>query len=195
LNTGWRRAARLSSGAGNEGLEGRNEKLTNRIKKGKCWIISPFKLLRQKPLEKFSVSFIKLKRHKGMKKRLQSRMHPCVRYLTKIALLMKMTFGIILLSCLQVAATGYSQEARLTLDMKQVTISKVLKTIELRTDYHFVYSSNLFPANSLVSLSVKEKPVSDILNLVLEKTGFTFRKVDDLIIITTIWTGGSMAGS
>ncbi len=82
-------------------------------------------------------------------------MHPTVRYLTKIALLMKMAFVLILITCLQVSATGYSQEARLTMDLKQVTIGKVLKTIELRTEYKFVYSSDLIPSNSLVNVTVR----------------------------------------
>jgi TonB-dependent starch-binding outer membrane protein SusC len=110
-------------------------------------------------------------------------MHPCVRALTKIALLMKLASVIILLTCMQVSATGYSQEAKLTLDMRQVTIGKVLKAIEMRTDYHFVYSSNLFPAELLVNVTVREKPVSDILTLLLQGTGFTFKKVDDLIVL------------
>jgi TonB-linked SusC/RagA family outer membrane protein len=104
---------------------------------------------------------------------------------------MKMAFVIILLTCLHVSATGYSQEARLTLDMRQVTIGKVLKAIEMRTDYHFVYSSNLFPADLLVNVSVKEKPVSDIVAHVLEGTGFTFKKIDDLIVLTSRGPAGN----
>jgi len=118
-------------------------------------------------------------------------MYPCVHALTKIVLLMKMAFVIILLTCLHVSATGYSQEARLTLDMRQVTIGKVLKAIEMRTDYHFVYSSNLFPADLLVNVSVKEKPVSDIVAHVLEGTGFTFKKIDDLIVLTSRGPAGN----
>src|SRR5580698_2346375 len=118
-----------------------------------------------------------------MKKRLRSRICPYVRSLTKIALLMKMAGLIILVTCLQVSAAGYSQESRLTLEMKQVPIGKVFKAIELRTDYHFVYSSNQFPSDLIVNVSVKETPVSDILRLVLEKTGFTFKRVEDLIIL------------
>ena len=116
-------------------------------------------------------------------------MHPCVRALTKIALLMKLASVMILLTCMQVSAKGYSQEARLTLDMKQVPIGKVLKAIEMRTEYHFVYSSNQFPAGMLVDVTAKEKPVSDILTQLLEGTGFTFKKVDDLIVLTTRRTG------
>ena len=81
-----------------------------------------------------------------MKKRLQSRMHACVSGLTKIVLLMKLAVIIILSTCLQVSANSYSQETKLTLDLKKVTISSALRTIESKTDYKFVYSSNFFPS-------------------------------------------------
>lgn len=121
-----------------------------------------------------------------MKKRPQSRAYSCSRHLTKIALVMKMSFVIILITCMEASATGYSQEARLTLNMKQVPISKLLRTIESKTDYHFVYSSNFFPSELMVSVNVRQKLVSEILNQVLFNTGFTFKKIDsDLIVITS----------
>jgi TonB-dependent starch-binding outer membrane protein SusC len=120
-----------------------------------------------------------------MKKRQLCRAYASVRQLTKIALLMKLAVVIILASCLQVSAAGFSQEARLTLNMKQVPISKVLKTIERQTEYKFVYSSNLFPSFLTVNVQVKEALVSDILSMILDKTGFTYKKIDeDLIVIT-----------
>src|SRR5687767_1021796 len=122
-----------------------------------------------------------------MKKRHQSRFYETACRLTKIALLMKLAVVIILATCLQVSAAGYSQEARLTLNMKQVPISKVLKTIERQTDYKFVYSSNLFPSYLTVNVVVVETPVTEILSMILQKTGFTFKKVDeDLIVITNL---------
>ncbi len=122
-----------------------------------------------------------------MKKRHQSRLYDAACRLTKIALLMKLAVIITLATCLQVSAAGYSQEARLTLNMKQVPISKVLKTIERQTDYKFVYSSNLFPSYLTVNVVVVETPVTEILSMILQKTGFTFKKVDnDLIVITNL---------
>jgi TonB-linked SusC/RagA family outer membrane protein len=130
--------------------------------------------------------FLTFKLSKGMKKRRLPGRHPRIRRFAKILLIMKMAFGIMLVSCLQLSAAGYSQEARLTLNMKQVTVGRVLKTIEKRTDYRFVYSNNFFPSNLTVDLDVKDAAVSDILTMVLQRTGFTFRKVDkDLIVITT----------
>lgn len=121
-----------------------------------------------------------------MKKRQKSRALHCVSALTKIALLMKLAVIIILATCLQVSAKGYSQETKLTLDLKEVSISKALKTIERKTEYRFVYSSNFFPAELTVNVQVKNTPVSEILSLILARTGFTFKKVDeDLIVITS----------
>ena len=122
-----------------------------------------------------------------MKKRHQSRLYEAACRLTKIALLMKLAVVIMLATCLQVSAAGYTQEARLTLNLKQVPISRVLKTIERQTDYKFVYSSNLFPSYLTVNVVVVETPVTEILSMILQKTGFTFKKVDeDLIVITNL---------
>lgn len=120
-----------------------------------------------------------------MKKRLQSRMHACVSVLTKIVLLMKLAVIIILSTCLQVSANSYSQETKLTLDLKKVTISSALRTIESKTDYKFVYSSNFFPSELKIDVHVKNTPVPEILVLILEKTGFTFKKIDDDLIVIT----------
>ena len=108
---------------------------------------------------------------------------------------MKVACIIILATCMQVSATGYSQDTRLSLDMRKVPIGKVLKAIEFRTDYHFVYSTSLFPSNRLVTVVVRDVPVSEILHQILEKTGFTFKKVDDLNILTPGGSGGAGGGT
>ncbi|HRN56945.1 MAG TPA: carboxypeptidase-like regulatory domain-containing protein, partial [Agriterribacter sp.] len=120
-----------------------------------------------------------------MKKRLQSRTHACVSALTKIVLLMKLAVIIILSTCLQVSANSYSQETKLTLNLKKVTISSALRTIESKTDYKFVYSSNFFPSELKIDVQVKNTPVPEILVLILERTGFTFKKIDDDLIVIT----------
>ena len=103
----------------------------------------------------------------------------------KTVLLMNLAGCLLLATCLQVSASGFSQGAKLTLDMRAAPIQKVLKTIELRTGYHFVYSSSVFPSDQPVTVSVKDMPVTDILTLILQHTGFTYRQMDDLIILTS----------
>ncbi|OJY91069.1 MAG: hypothetical protein BGP14_06670 [Sphingobacteriales bacterium 44-15] len=121
-----------------------------------------------------------------MKKRLQSRVPARVSVLIQIVLLMKLAVIIILSTCLQVSARTYSQEVRLTLDLKKITISSALRTIERKSDYKFVYSSDFFPSEHKVDLRVKDMPLSQVLGIILDNTGFTFKKIDnDLIVITS----------
>lgn len=121
-----------------------------------------------------------------MKKKLQQLWRCRAVTLTKIVLRMKLTAFIILASCLQVFAKGYSQDAKVTLNLKNVSIGSALKAIERKTDYKFVYSNNQFPTAATVNLNIKDVPVSTVLATILQHTGFTFKRMDDdLIIITT----------
>ena len=117
------------------------------------------------------------------KNRLPERQRP-VRELLKFLLLMKIAFAITFLACLRVSAAGYSQDTRLTLNLKQAPITKLLKIIEKRSDLKFVYSNDYFPGKLLVDVHVKDAPVKEILSDALKNTGFTFKKIDnDLVVI------------
>lgn len=109
---------------------------------------------------------------------------PPLRYVAKILLLMKLTAFIILVSCLQVSAAGFGQDARITLQMKQAPLVKILRMIEQKTDYKFVYSSNIFPGDIVTSINVKDKSVADVLTEVLTNTGFTYKLMgEDIVVI------------
>ncbi|MEX6688202.1 TonB-dependent receptor [Danxiaibacter flavus] len=97
---------------------------------------------------------------------------------------MKLTAFIILVSCLHVSAAGFGQDARITLQMKQAPLVKILRTIEQKTNYKFVYSSNIFPGDIVTSINVKDKAVADVLTEVLTNTGFTYKLMgDDIVVI------------
>ncbi|MBC7829482.1 MAG: SusC/RagA family TonB-linked outer membrane protein [Chitinophagaceae bacterium] len=98
---------------------------------------------------------------------------------------MKLTALIVLIGCIQVSAEGLGQEVKLTLSMKEVAVGKVLKVIEQKSSYRFVYADNFFPSHLKVTVDVKETAVSIILQQVLQKTGFTFARIDDDLIVIT----------
>ncbi len=105
------------------------------------------------------------------------------RLLIKSLLCMKLAFALILSATLQVSAKGFSQDTKITLNMRQVPVSKILKAIEKQTSYKFVYSNDFFPGDYKVNVTVKKVAVADVLSQILVKTGFTFKMIDENTIV------------
>lgn len=106
-----------------------------------------------------------------------------IRLLIRSLLLMQLSFAIILATSHQLSAKGFSQASKVTLNMQQASVSKVLKAIEKQTAYRFVYSNDFFAGDNIVSVQVKETPLTNVLSSILEKTGFTFKMADEDIIV------------
>lgn len=96
-------------------------------------------------------------------------------------LLMKLAFLVVLVTCMQVSASVYSQK-RFTLNLEDVKLAKLLKIIEKQSDYRFVYSNDLIPAETKVTVNVTDKPVEQVLNQALASTGLTYRVMSDRLV-------------
>lgn len=105
--------------------------------------------------------------------------------LAKALRIMKLTTAILLIGCLHVSATGLAQEAKVTLNLKDVSIPQLFKVIERKTDYRFAYSNDILPPNYLVSVDAKETPVSSVLKAALGNTGLKFNLLDGEIIVVS----------
>ena len=93
--------------------------------------------------------------------------------LLKFILLMKLAFLVVFITCLNVSASVYSQE-KISLDLKNTKLSAVLKIIEEKSKYRFVYSSTYVPVNKDVSIKVENTPVTSILREILEHTRLNY---------------------
>jgi len=62
------------------------------------------------------------------------------------------------------AEDSFSQDARLTLDLRNVTLAKALENIENQSDYYFLFNAKLIDSERKVSISTKDETISDILN-------------------------------
>jgi TonB-linked SusC/RagA family outer membrane protein len=102
----------------------------------------------------------------------------------KIWLIMKITFILLLIACMHVSASVYSQDAHVSLKLKDATIKNALKQIENLTSYKFVYSSDIFPSENTVSGDYAGTKVSLILTEILKNTGFSFKLIDNLIVLS-----------
>ncbi|MCC7402284.1 MAG: TonB-dependent receptor [Chitinophagaceae bacterium] len=95
---------------------------------------------------------------------------------------MKLTVAMLLLSCIHVAAAGYSQD-NVTLNLKSVEIRKVFLTIEKKTNYHFLFNESLLTTIPKVNIAVTDKPVTEVLNEILKNTGISFKIFDNRLIV------------
>ncbi|MDR2969216.1 MAG: SusC/RagA family TonB-linked outer membrane protein [Tannerellaceae bacterium] len=66
-----------------------------------------------------------------------------------------------------------SQNARVSLNHKQILLEAVLNDIEAQTDYLFIYNKYV-DVNRKVSIRVKEKPVSEVLSRLFAKTNVEY---------------------
>ncbi|UYQ92498.1 TonB-dependent receptor [Chitinophaga horti] len=105
--------------------------------------------------------------------------------LLKVLVVMKLTFLFILVSFLHLSASVHSQD-RVTMDLREADIRKVLMAIEAQTKYHFLFSERKLQPDKKVDLNVKEENVFKVLEAVLPMANLQYKLLDgNLIAITT----------
>lgn len=83
----------------------------------------------------------------------------------KIPLAMRVTLILLCLIAFQLQAEDvYSQKTKISLDMKNASVEKVLQTIEEKSDYYFLYNNKLVNVDRKVSMQVKNAAISDVLD-------------------------------
>lgn len=95
---------------------------------------------------------------------------------------MKLSFFIILLSCMQVAAAGYGQR-RVTVQVKDTEIKKVLDRIAGQANVRFLYSNRKLDLHQRVSVDAEAVPLGQVLDQLLDGTGFTYKELENQLIV------------
>jgi hypothetical protein len=97
---------------------------------------------------------------------------------------MKITFILLIAGVLQsFAATSYSQSARISLNLKNVTIEEVLNEIESKSDFYFFFNQKLIDVNRKVDVVADNLPIADILNGLFHDSGIEYVVYDRQIIL------------
>ena len=101
-------------------------------------------------------------------------------------LIMRTTF-ILLFTCVfcSMAEMSYTQNARVTINKRNVTLREVLNEIEKQTDYLFIYSDEV-NTNERVSVKSRQQAVSNVLNALLKKKDLNYSMEGNHIILSTI---------
>ena len=84
--------------------------------------------------------------------------------LSKNFLIMRITAFLLLFSVVQVMAeNSYSQNTRLSLNLKDVSIENVLDEIENQSEFYFLFNQKLVNVDRKVDINAKNKQIKDIL--------------------------------
>ncbi|WP_206610955.1 TonB-dependent receptor [Mariniphaga sediminis] len=103
----------------------------------------------------------------------------------KKLIVMRNTVLILLLSALQVFATGsYAQTKKISLAMKDATIKEVLFAIEKQSEFYFLFNSELINVTEKVNISIEEEKVENVLTQLFNKNEVEFLIKDRYIVLT-----------
>ncbi len=108
-------------------------------------------------------------------------------FVQKIGLKMKLTLLLVLTGFLNLMASeSYSQLARLTISLKNVTIEQVLAEIEENSEFSFVYNRDAIDLERKVNVNYKEVRVYNILDDLFKSTNVKYHLVDKIIVLSTV---------
>lgn len=101
----------------------------------------------------------------------------------KFNLKMKFTSILLLISLFQVYANTYSQNTKISLDLKGVKVEKVLSEIEKLTDFKFFIDTQKIDLERTVWVKANKQTVSKILNDIFKDTNVYFEVFNKQIIL------------
>ena len=111
-------------------------------------------------------------------------------FLRQLFLIMKLTLFLLITSVLGLFATGsYSQNTRITLDLKSVTVKEALKAIENESEFFFIYNNELINVDREIDINVKNQKIADVLNTIFEGRDVEVTVIDRKIVLAPTFMG------
>ena len=101
----------------------------------------------------------------------------------KIYRIMRLTCFFILVALLQVSAATYSQNTKLSLEGKNLSIEKILGQIEDQSEYSFFYNNKEVDLSKVVSVDIKDKEIEEVLDMLMSEADLDYTLNNKLIII------------
>ncbi len=95
---------------------------------------------------------------------------------------MKLTVILLTAVCLQVHASGFSQE-RITLSAKNTELKKLFSLIQQKSNYRFLYYDGIIPDNIRVSIEANDMPLEKVLEKVLVNTSLKYQVLEDNLVV------------
>ncbi|MEG1738263.1 MAG: secretin and TonB N-terminal domain-containing protein, partial [Odoribacter sp.] len=116
-----------------------------------------------------------------MKKKLKGICYPREK-VRKLLLMTNFSF-ILMFFCLQIQASAYSQNTRLSLKLDNVSVKQLFVEIEKMTDIAFVYNANDVDHLGNVNVNFTNEEISKILDYCLKGKGIGYSFVNNHVVI------------
>jgi len=130
-----------------------------------------------------------------MKKITKDRKVPSGNFRKKCFFIMRLTLFFLITSTLSLLASGsYSQNTRVSLNLKSVSVKDALKAIENSSEFFFIYNNELIDVNRKVDITVKDQKISDILSKIFDAKDVEITVVDRKIILAPTSMGEQQQG-
>ena len=111
----------------------------------------------------------------------------CYKRHRKNLIIMRNTILIVLISVLQTFATiSYSQSTKLSLNLKDSSIKEVLAEIENKSEFYFLYNSELIDVKRHVDIVVENRKIEDILSQLFSPSDVNISIKDRHIVLTPV---------
>lgn len=114
-------------------------------------------------------------------------------WLRKSLFIMRCILLFLLLGTMEIAASvAYSQSVKLSLNLENTSVQEVLSIIEQKSAFYFTYNVNQINTQRKVSIAVKNKTVTEILNQLFEKEGIKYQINDKHIVLYKVDDTGKL---
>ncbi len=101
----------------------------------------------------------------------------------KIVQIMKWSFVLLFVSCMHLSAAVYSQQERMDISVKDVSVEQLLKTIKAKVDVDFLYNIKEIERNGTVSVDMKNATVEEVLQVAFRGKSLTYNLINGVFII------------
>lgn len=102
-------------------------------------------------------------------------------YLFKRLLIMKLTLFFVLIFNIGAFANVFSQ-TKISFNLKDADLSKVIETIENKSSYRFVYSNTKTLTDKKITLKADNENLTDVLSKVFTEFGLVYKEIDNQLV-------------
>ncbi len=106
---------------------------------------------------------------------------------SKFCRIMRTTLFVLIVTISQVFALGtYSQNTRLSLNLKNASIKEVLQEIENKSEYYFMYDASKINVNQKVDVVLNNMLIADVLNKIFRETGISYEINNRMVALNAV---------